>query len=191
MAHAYATVEQARQQATSRETLSDAEVATLTLNVEAASRMIDSRTGTWWDKRTGTLTTRGAQRGALRLFMPAPCLGLTAVTEDGVAVDLANVVSENAGWWLLKADGSAWSSEPNAVVLTGSWGRETVPAGIVVVAADLACVLSGLKTRIYNDAQGIQQTIAIGKLPDLMDAHLADFTALTLVNQPHTFVESV
>lgn len=137
-----------------------------------ASAEVESRTGTWWDKRKVTVTTAAVEPNQKKLFMPAPILEVVSVEVSGVAVDasLYRVGSKS----LEMVDGSCWTRTPQAIVVVAWLGYENTPSDIQRATKEIAGAYSGLKTKTYVTNDGIQNTVTdtsiAGWVDEVLDA---------------------
>lgn len=140
-----------------------------------AQAIVEQRTGTWWDQRNLRVTTEPVNGQQKRLFMPAPVISLTSVTENGV--DITSSVL-NYVLWLEKStsaafpwpgDGNsanAWSTNQQSVVIEGLFGWAQTPEDIVQVTAHIAAMLLGWVEKSFTTADGLTASIRDLALPD-------------------------
>ena len=143
-----------------------------------ASDHIDAETRTFWDQRDLTITTEAVFRNQRRLFMPAPIISITSITEAGVALDTANFVIYRT--WIEKVNtafteitgrfeigGPVWSRVQQDIVVVGRFGYKTneTPRDIKLITKELAGVFSGLKTRSFISDDGIASTVVVTEIP--------------------------
>ena len=137
-----------------------------------ASAEVESRTGTWWDKRKVTVTTAAVEQNQKKLFMPAPIISVVSVTVSGVALDAA--LYRAGAKHLEMVDGSCWTRTPQAVVVVAYLGNEITPDDIKRATKEIAGAYSGLKTKTYATNDGVQMTVTHTSLAtwaeDILDA---------------------
>ena len=163
--------------------------ATRATNVAAqASRLVDRLTGTWFYDRHLRIKTQAPNDMVQQLFMPAPVISLSSVTENTVAMDLTDVLTYPS--WLEKDNGQIvlvdpfdfgskkfWSRLQQGIVIEGHFGLVTadLPQEITKLTAHIASTLMGWATRTYTTGDGVEkQVYNTDTLPDWAKAIISD-----------------
>lgn len=187
LATRYITVEDARLHV-GLESLGTDQEKKLKAAIADASAEVETRTGTWWDKRKVQVTTAAVEMGQTKLFMPARIIDIESVTVGGVALDasLYRVFTKH----LEMVDGSSWTRTPQAIVVVGNMGQAITPGDIKRAAKEIAGAYSGLKTKTYVANDGIQNTTTDTKIADWADEILDARAERQLVPQNFAVVQA-
>lgn len=146
--------------------------ATLTELIRSASRIIDRKTGTWWDSRECRLTYTG--NGSEFLWLPAPAITLASVVENTVTlVEITSTVTTGTFYSrydlkaLEKAGSLAWSTVPNAVLVEGTFGYSamTVVPDVVSLTCAIAGAIGEFRKRAYIDDAGNLAEVPVSAWP--------------------------
>ena len=135
--------------------------------IKDATAMVDTWTGTWWDKRHVKITTAAVEVGQRSLFMPARIISIDSITVDGVALLAADFQVFSS--WIRYTDGRSWTREPQAIVVEGQFGQTITPGDIKSLTKEVAGALSGFKTKTYMTSDGVQATVSNTSIPDWAD----------------------
>lgn len=172
LATRYVTVEEARLHV-GLEALKGDQEKILKAAIADASAEVESRTGTWWDKRKVQVTTSAIEDLQQRLFMPAPIISIASITVDGTLVPAAEYIVHQS--WIESASGSTWTRLQRGIVVVGFLGVTNTPGEIKRAVKELAGAYSGLKTKTYVAVDGVQNTVnttAIATwVDDILDTH--------------------
>lgn len=148
--------------------------------IAQAMATIDRETGTWFDNRHVQVITETISEKQGKLFMPAPIISTTSLTEDDVALvegddadylqyDEYFVKMKNAQNFLVGNifnPWSMWSQNPQAIVFIGHLGYATVPSDIAQVCALMAGIYMGIIERTYTTPDGVVGAVRTLKLPE-------------------------
>ncbi len=144
-----------------------------------ASDYIDTHTRTFWDQRDLTVTTEAVFSNQRRLFMPAPIVSITSVTEAGVAIATADFKVYRT--WLEKLNtsfaevssrfeigGPVWSRIQQDIVVVGRFGYATglTPRDIKLLCVELVGVFAGMKTKSFTQDDGVERTVLTNAIPE-------------------------
>lgn len=152
--------------------------------------VVDRETGTWFNVRDLTITTQGNPIGSATLFLPAKPIDLESVVEDEVTlVSGAEEDYLSFGFWL-EIFGSHWSTEPQSVVLTGTFGLEECPEEIREATAQIAAILGGWMNRTYVDGEGVAEASVLGAIPKVIKETINGHKRMTFDSQPFLIVEN-
>lgn len=141
-----------------------------------ASALIDQWTHTWWDSRTRTVRTKAITSTQKRLFMPAHIISITSIKEGGTLLTVDDYIVADS--WLEKP-GGYWSSGNESstgnwvkygVEVIGAFGYQedlsSVPEEIQQLAAEVANMMGGWKTKTITQDDGIEKTVFMTELPE-------------------------
>lgn len=180
----YVTLAETKLHVGLRSTTTDQD-AKLTDAIGDASDHVDSETRTFWDQRDLTITTEAIFANQRKLFMPAPIISITSITEAGVLIDPTNFKVYRT--WIEKLNssfsevtgrfeigGPVWSRVQQDIVVVGRFGYKTneTPRDIKLITKELAGVFSGLKTRSFVSDDGVASTVLVTEIPDWVDRKL-------------------
>lgn len=161
----YATLSYARDEGITTEQANDGRLQRL---LDEASAFIDRATGWWFEARTKTLAFDGDDGECL--WMPAPVIALTSVAIDGIALDLAAVLTYGAvaSGEHLRAARLALAS---ASYVDAQLGSPTWPAGRrnITVVGSFGYVLPD-GTTPPPEIRDLCLRLALRNLPRLADA---------------------
>ncbi len=197
---AYCTSDQVRAQANRADAFTTLETTRVTDAIAQAQAFIDDRTGTWFDDRNVTVKTECISDKQDKLFMPAPIISVTSLTEDGTALVAGadqDYLSYGALGYFRKMKNSQnflvgnifnpwsmWSQNPQAIVFVGHLGFTTVPSDIAQVCALLAGIYMGIIERTYTTPDGVIGAVRTLKLPQWAEDVLENRTRPSWHYQP-------
>lgn len=171
------------------------ETTRITAAIVQASAMVDQQCGTWFDNRAQTIKTQPAVPGQKRLFMPAPIITLTSLSENGSALTVATQLVLYKNWVEKLYTAGAFSGQASScwplwspgqlnIIAVGTFGYATVPADVVRVTAHWAALLLGMVQRQYIAGDGAPGAATVLALPDWAKATLKSRFYGMLVPQP-------
>ncbi|KKN68374.1 hypothetical protein LCGC14_0452500 [marine sediment metagenome] len=151
--------------------------------IETASRIIDTRTQTFFFIKTLTteaIDVNGYSINELEIspacrsiIASAPIITVTALLESGVALSEKTVFAGTGDYFLkkslgqiVKANGGRWSTGDLAISLSGTIGYAEVPKDIHEVALTFASVLTRLDNNVVVDQDGNSEGILQSILPE-------------------------
>lgn len=176
----YCTLSDVLSQANRTDAFTDTENTRAQAAIAQAMATIDEETGTWFDDRHVQVVTEIISDKQDKLFMPAPILSVTALTEDGIALTAGTgndylqydnyfrklKTSQNFLIGNVVTPWTMWSQNPQAVVFTGHLGFASVPQDIVQLCALLAGIYMGIIERTYTTPDGVVGAVRTLKLPE-------------------------
>lgn len=166
-----------------------------------ASRSLDRETGTWWDDRDVTVKTQAFKDGQRKLFLPAPVISLTSVTEGG------STLTEDTDFFTFGTHlelgssnfprlagsprpGRGWSTQAKGVVVVGHLGYEAVPPEIRILTARMAAYMSGHAERDVISFDGTAQGLPAVQWPKDIEQAFTSLRPGQLSPQRWTWVEN-
>jgi hypothetical protein len=129
-----------------------------------SSALFDEWTNTWWNKRSVTITTDAHSSPQIKLFMPAPIISVTSITEDDKLIDAADyhVYAD-----YIEKDGRySWSTTQQGIVVVAVLGFTTIPKDARAVTLEIASMLSGMRTKSFTMDDGVERTVFLSDMPD-------------------------
>lgn len=152
--------------------------------ITQAQRFVDQQTGTFFEQRTLQVVTEPISNAQKRLFMPAPVIALTSVTEGGtdITTSVFNYVKwleKNAGLVGVPFPGDPptpnyWLYQQQSVVILGTFGFAATPDDIVAVTAFIAASLLGWVEKSYVDANGLSYAFRDNVFPPWVQQTIDD-----------------
>lgn len=159
-----------------------------TTAIDQASRQVDTMLGTFFYQQKLQVTTQTVQYRQVKVFLPAPCLSISTLTEDGVTLtqntdfylyqpsDAAGN-PKGTGWLERLAQGIPgfdsfapsplyWTNNQQAIVITGQFGYAVVPPEITKLTAYLAARILGWISYTYTKGDGQSKASVELALPD-------------------------
>jgi hypothetical protein len=163
--------------------------AIIASSITRVSATIDQQTGTWFDSRAKTLYIDPVGIRRTRIFMPAPVVSITSITEFGNLLTYKDYVlaepgaiRRTLGFWMCGQydDGSAMH---NGITVVGTFGFATVPPDVEEACAELSAIVAGIKKRTFVTGDGIEKAVTATTLPDIVKMILANRLWLDFTNQ--------
>ena len=143
--------------------------------IENASKIVDELTSQWFDARALTIQTQPCRDGQIRLFMPAPIVSITSLTESGSVLQPSQFVAYErwiekswtnplpvAGWG---GPGRSWRCGQLNITAVGTFGYSTPPGDIVEATAYIAAAIMGIRAEVKISPSGAQSSALLGSLP--------------------------
>ena len=164
-----------------------------------ASLMVDIETEQWFDARAITVTTQPQSQAQKKLFMPAPVISLTSVTESGISIPLAQIVTYPT--WIEKAwpgaggtgfvspyspwvNPTSWRPGQMNIVVVGSFGFATTPQDIVAATAYIAALMIGMVETTTIGGDGAATSKLMKEVPAWVKRTLIARKKAGMVYQP-------
>lgn len=166
--------------------------------IEQATKFIDQQTGTFFEQRILQVTTEPLSNQQKRLFMPAPVISLTSVTEGGV--DITTSVLNYVKWLEKNASAalpwpgevnpaSFWKYSQQSVVIVGTFGYAATPKDINAITAFIAAASLGWVEKSFVDANGLSQAFRDNSFPPWVNQVIYDRELSPVDLQPTIVVE--
>ncbi len=180
---------------TSINTAFDGRVEPIIVN---ASKLIDEWTSSWFDSRALEVKTEPCREGQRKLFMPAPIVSVTSITENGIALAPTTYVLYRR--WIEKSwqnpvpaagslggPGVVWRPGQLNIVVTGNFGYTTPPADIVEATAYVAATIMGIRSKVTTDPSGVSSAKLLGELPSFIQDTITRHKDVGLHQQPFVY----